>query len=348
MGGIGKTTLAVQAANLVAAEYPDGQLYLNLRGGTGNPLGASEAIEALLKALGIPSAGTSDPQVAANRYRTAMASRRMLILLDDAAGAAQVLPLIPGTAGSSVLITSRRRLSGLPGVRRIDLDVLAEREAVQLLAEIVGLDVITQNPEDALHVVRRCGLLPLAIRIAGGQSGKSAQGLEELAAQLADDAGRLNALTGPGRLVNNSIALSLAALSRGHRVDVAAAEAFPLLALFDGDWFPLRAAAKVLGRPMQDTEDLLERLVDLHLLETPALHRYRLHDLVREIGRDLARTTLSEAELTEVFHRELTCYLAVLWRYAELIEGLVDLYGPRVAGSRAAQPGPAGTRRGRR
>lgn len=226
MGGIGKTTLAVQAANLVTAEYPDGQLYLNLRGGTGNPLGASEAIDALLKLLGIPPAGTSDPQAAANRYRTALAGRRMLILLDDAAGAAQVLPLIPGTAGSAVLITSRQRLSGVPGVRRIDLDVLGEREAVQLLAEIVGPAVITQKPEDALRVVRRCGLLPLAIRIAGGQCAKSARGLEELAAHLADDAGRLNALTGPGRLVNNSIALSLSALSAGQGVDIAAAEAF--------------------------------------------------------------------------------------------------------------------------
>jgi transcriptional regulator with XRE-family HTH domain/tetratricopeptide (TPR) repeat protein len=323
MGGVGKTALAVQAANRVAAEYPDGQLYLNLRGASLDPLSAVEALNALLQALGVPPTGTSDLQVIAKRYRTALASRRTLILLDDAAGVAQVLPLIPGTAGSTVVITSRKRLSGLPGARRVDLDVLTEDEAVELLAEVVGQDLISKNHESALSIVRSCGYLPLAVRIAAGLTTRTASGLKRLAEQLADDGGRLDALTGPGGVVSTTIGLSLATLSTGTTVDMAAAKAFPLFALFDGEWFPLRAAARILGKSMDDTEDLLERLVDLHLLETPALHCYRLHDLVRDIGRSLA----GDAGLVEVFHRELKCYLAMLWRLAELTEGTVDLYG---------------------
>ncbi|NEA36010.1 helix-turn-helix domain-containing protein [Streptomyces sp. SID13031] len=335
MGGVGKTTLAVEAARQVADEFPDGQLYVNLRGGS-EPRSTADALLALLQSLGVQPVGTTDVQVLAKHYRTALAGRRMLIVLDDAAGAAQVVPLIPGTSSSAVVITSRQRLFELPGARHLDLDVLPEPEAIALLGEVVGSALVNQNPAAALQVVRRCGLLPLAIRIAGGHSSKTAAGFLQLAATLADDSGRLDALTGSGRVVNRSVAVSLAALSVGNAVDVAAAETFPLLACFDGDWFPLRAAAKVLGRSMDDTEDLLERLVDLHLLETRSPYRYHLHDLVRDVGRDLARTVLSEAALADAFHRELECYLAMLWRYAELL-GVVDLYGSWTATSWSAE-----------
>jgi transcriptional regulator with XRE-family HTH domain/tetratricopeptide (TPR) repeat protein len=321
MGGIGKTTLAVQAAHRVASEYPDGQLYLNLRGGGTNPLVPGEALQTLLQSLGVPPIDTTDVQVAAARYRTALAGRRMLLLLDDAANVAQVLPLIPGTATTTVLITSRRNLSELAGVRHLELDVLPENEAVDLLGEIVGHAIVAADPAAARTVVQRSGLLPLAVRIAGGRSESSVEGLQDLAAKLSDTTGRLDSLTGPKAAVNTSIALSLSRLAKGNTAEAAAAEIFPMLGVFDGDWFPLRAAARVLVRSIDETEDLLERLVDLHLLESPALHRYRLHDLVR----DIARTGLTRPVLAEAFGREVECYRGMVWRLGEL-SGAADLY----------------------
>ncbi|MEV8373843.1 NB-ARC domain-containing protein [Kribbella sp. NPDC056861] len=327
MGGVGKTTLAVRAGHAVADEFRDGQLYVNLRGGGAEPRSTAGALEVLLKSLGVPPVGTSDVEVLSARYRTAIAGRRVLLVLDDAASVAQVLPLIPGTSSAAVLITSRQRLSELPGARRVDLDVLEERDALQLLSEVVGPGLVSRNPEAALQVAQRCGLLPLAIRIAGGQCGRGARSLEVLAGQLADEDGRLDVLTGADGVVNKTIAVSLEALAAGSALDKGAVEAFPVLALFDGDWFPLRAAARVLGRSLGETEELLERLVDLHLVETPALRRYRLHDLVRDVGRDLARTTRSDGELVEAFRRELECYRGMLWRYVSLFDAVVDHYG---------------------
>ncbi|TDO54507.1 NB-ARC domain-containing protein [Kribbella sp. VKM Ac-2527] len=335
MGGVGKTTLAVHAAQLVADDFPDGQLYLNLRGGTAEPLSAAEALQALLQTLGVPPAGPSiDQQVLAARYRTALAGRRMVLLLDDAANADQVLPLMPGTAGPVVVITSRQELSALPGVHHLHLDVMTEAEALKLFGEVVGHDLVAEQPEASVQVVHRCGLLPLAIRIAGGQLSRlqheyGAGGLEELAARLADDADRLDMLTTPDVGVRRSIMLSVAALASGDPArDVpvttyagarrTAAEAFGCLALFDGDRFPLRAAAKVLELPMEAAENLLEHLVDVHLLENPALHQYRMHDLVRDVGRELATTELDESARADVRRREFDCYLAMLWRYDDL------------------------------
>jgi len=151
----------VLAARLVADAFPDGQLYLNLRGGTAEPLRPADALGSLLQTLGVPPAGTSiDQPVLAARYRTALAGRRMVLLLDDAANADQVLPLMPGTAGPVVVITSRQQLSALPGVHHLQLDVMTEAEALKLFGEVVGHDLVAEQPEAAAQVVRRCGLLP--------------------------------------------------------------------------------------------------------------------------------------------------------------------------------------------
>ncbi|MEV6411091.1 helix-turn-helix domain-containing protein [Kribbella sp. NPDC051718] len=337
MGGIGKTSLAVQAAQHVVDEFPDGQFLLNLRGGSENPLSAMDALEVLLRTLGVrPAAGENHLEQMAARYRTALAGRQMLLLLDDAISVDQVRHLMPGTPGSAVLITSRQELSGLPGIRRIDLDVLTEPEALELLGGVLGHHRVTDEPETARRVVRLCGYLPLAIRIAG-QSGRAAAGLRGLEAQLAEDAGRQELLTGPGARVGRSILVSLVQLEReGQAGDAEAARVYPTLALFDGDHFPLRAAAKVLGKSLTEAETLLERLVDVHLLESSAPQLYRMHDLVRDVGRVLARTELSDSAVAEIRSRELTCYLGVLWR-------LKDMLGdPDVYGSRAERPWSAG------
>ncbi len=222
------------------------------------------------------------------------------------------------------MITSRKELSALPGVHRLHLDVMTETEALQLLGEVVGHELVAEQPQAAVEVVRRCGLLPLAIRIAGGQHGRlqhrdGAGGLEGLAARLADDTDRLDTLTTLDAGVRRSIMLSVDALAAGDPArDVPAAKAFGCLALFDGDRFPLRAAAKVLELPIDAAENLLEHLVDVHLLETPTLHQYRIHDLVRDVGREIATTELDESARADVRRREFDCYLAMLWRYDDL------------------------------
>lgn len=320
MGGVGKTALAVEACHLVADHYPDGQLYLNLGGGSA-PVGTAESLATLLRALGVPPSGDSDDvQMAAARYRTALAGRRVLVLLDDAASLGQVLPLLPGTAGSAVVITSRIPLTALPGVRHLGLEVLSEEEALRLLGEVVGHDRVRSDPEAAREVVRRCGLLPLAVRIAGGHpSGQEPGGLPVLAGLLADDGGRFAVLSGPSAGVGVSIGLSLQALAESNRPgDFACAQAFPVLALFDGDRFPLRAAAKVLELSLDAAEELLERLVDVQLLETPSLYQYRLHDLVRDVGRQRAVAGLTVEERKASWRRELSCYSSMLWRSSEL------------------------------
>ncbi|MEV6284191.1 tetratricopeptide repeat protein [Kribbella sp. NPDC051770] len=326
MAGIGKTTLAVHAAHQVVSEFPDGQLYLNLRGGGDKPLTTAEALDALLLALGLPTAGPSEQvQATAARYRTALAGRQILLVLDDVASVEQVTLLMPGTPGAVVVITSRHTLAALPGARHLALEVLTETEAVQLLEEAIGTTT-GWDRDAALEIVRKCGLLPLAIRIAGGRA--RTNGLREVAATLSAERGRSEMLTAPQAEVGRSIGLSLSHLAGGPPVDAAAAQAFAVLALFDGEHFPLRAAAKVLDVSLDDAEDLLERLVDVHLLETPAIHQYSMHDLVREAGRAIAAAELPEPMRAEARQRELKCYLSVLWRWNEL-RGRDAQYGSR-------------------
>lgn len=325
MGGIGKTVLAVKAAQLVSDRYPDGQLYLNLGGGDTEPVRTADALAALLNALGVPPSGDpEDVQLASARYRTALAGRRMLLLLDDAASPDQVTPLIPGTKGSAVLITSREQLAAIPGAQYLGLQAMSEDEALQLLGEVAGPELVSADLDAAQEVVRYCGLLPLAIRIAGAHPSARTPGeLALLGRLLADDTTRLDTLTiGAEVGVRASITLSLRALAEGGRPgDAACAEAFPLLGLFEGDHFSLRVAAKVLELKLDEAEDLLERLVDVHLLETPAPYQYRMHDLVRDIGRELAADTMGLAARERAWDREISCYFAVLWRLSELHGG---------------------------
>ncbi|WP_433011850.1 tetratricopeptide repeat protein [Kribbella sp. CA-294648] len=325
MGGVGKTALAIQAGHLVAPDYPDGQIYLNLGGGSQEPVSTAGALAAVLRSLGVPPADDPrDVEQAVGRYRTALAHRRVLLLLDDADGVDQVLPLIPGTRGSAVVITSRKQLTALPGVRYLGLQVLTEEDGLSLLGEVAGRDRVAAEPEAALQLVRHCGLLPLAVRIAGGHpSIQAAGGLAALVGLLADDGSRLDALSGGGAGggIRATIVSSLRSLAATDRPgDRKCSEMFPLLALSEGDHFPLRTAAKVLELPLDVTEDLLERLVDVHLLETPAPQQYRMHDLVRDVGQELAAGTMTSAERAEASRRELRCYLGVLWRLSELHE----------------------------
>ncbi|MEV6413250.1 helix-turn-helix domain-containing protein [Kribbella sp. NPDC051718] len=314
MGGIGKTALAVHVAHRLKDRYPDGQLYLNLRGfGPGLPMTVEEALGRLMDSLGLRAPDDPhDVDEAASRYRSALAGRRVLVLLDNAANAAQVAPLLPGASTCAVLITSRRTLAALPGVARVALDVLPDRDALQMLSLVVGGNRIDDEADSALAIVRLCGGLPLALRIAGARlADEPSWTVADLARRLESSRGRLDELSTSDLDVRASIELSLTAATDR---DLDAVAAFRLLGLHQGDELDVRVAAALLDLPIADTEDRLERLVDLQLLDSLVPGRYRLHDLVRSFVQE------TTAELTDVQEREaarmrvLRLYLGMAWR----------------------------------
>jgi tetratricopeptide (TPR) repeat protein/transcriptional regulator with XRE-family HTH domain len=323
MGGVGKTTLAVHTARRLAEEFPDGQLYVAMGGHSDEPLDPQTALGRLLRALGIPDEEIPDSvELAAARYRSVLAGRRVLVLIDDVVSSSQVRPLIPGTAGSAALLTSRRQLIDLAGVRQVQLDVLPVSDAVELLAAVVGDGRIEQEPQSARAVAVLCGQLPLALRIAGTYlAGRPGRPVAELAQELSNEEARWSVLSADDNGVRASIRLSIDALAGDPRqLAQTAARAFAVVSVLPGTEFSLRIAAAALGIGLREAEDAIEHLVDVNLLETPALHRYRMHDLVRFVAREVARTELGEAGVQAVRERVLAAYLALVWRIAELYE----------------------------
>lgn len=308
MGGVGKTALAVHLGHRLAAQFPDGQLYLNLRGfGAGEPLTPLEALGSLMQALGLSSdARPRSVDDAAARFRTALAGRRLLLVLDNAASVSQITPLLPGTETCAVIVTSRRSLTALPGAKHLALDVLPDEDALALFAEVAGEDRIGAEPVEALEVVRFCGSLPLALRIAAAQlAAHPGWTVADLRDRLADEHGRLDLLSGEDLNVRASLALSLDNLTEA---EAPAGAIFPLLGAYQGDVLDLLVAARLLDLPVDDAEVLLENLVDLHLLEMVDVRRYRLHDLVRAYAAELAEQALSAEEHSSAQLRVLDFY----------------------------------------
>lgn len=316
MGGIGKTALGVHVAHRVADQYPDGQLYLNLRGfGPGEPMSPREALGRLMEALGVRLGDNSDgvDQIAA-RYRSALAGRRVFVFLDNAASEEQVLPLLPGSSTCAVLITSRRSLTGLPGAAHLALDTLADQEALVLLDQIVGGGRIASAPDAAAAIVRLCGGLPLALRIAGARlAAQPSMSVADLARQFETSRRRLDELALGDLDVRTSIEASLATAT-----ERTAVEAFRLLGLYDGEVLDVRVAARLLELPVAEAERCLEQLVDLHLLDSPAPRRYRMHDLVRSYVRETTAEVADDAARAAARLRVLRFYLAMCWRLRTL------------------------------
>jgi tetratricopeptide (TPR) repeat protein len=320
MGGIGKSALAIQVAHGLAdaGTFPDGQLYVNLQGATPGlaPLDPLEALGRMLRALGVePAQIPAGADEAAARFRSLVAERHLLVLLDNAATPEQVRPLLPGSPTCGVLITSRHVLATLEGTRRLHLDVLPEDQALELLGRIAGSERIATDPQAAAEVMRYCGYLPLAIRIAGARLvARPGWEVRLLATRLADVTGRLQELQVGELAVRASFDVSLQALEHsGDPIDQAAVAAFALLSLPDGPDLALPAAARLLDRPEDSTQRLLERLVDAQLLETPRPDRYQFHDLVRLYAREHALSRHPEPERPAALTRMLGFYTATAW-----------------------------------
>ncbi|CAL9540040.1 Regulatory protein AfsR [Streptomyces sp. enrichment culture] len=307
IGGVGKTTLAVHVAHQARSAFPDGQLYVDLQGTGARPAEPETVLGAFLRALGTADSAVPDSlQERAALYRSVLDGRRVLVLLDNARDAAQVRPLLPGGAGCAALVTSRVRLAGLAGAHLVDLDVMAPEEALALFTRIVGEERVAAEREAALDVVAACGFLPLAIRVAASRlAARRTWAVAVLAAKLADERSRLDELRAGDLAVKATFELGYGQL------EPAQARAFRLLGLADGPDISLAAAAAVLDLPAEETEDLLESLVDTSLLESAAPGRYRYHDLVRLYARACAeRDERTPGERAAALSRLLDFYLA--------------------------------------
>jgi tetratricopeptide (TPR) repeat protein/transcriptional regulator with XRE-family HTH domain len=286
MAGIGKTTFAVHAAHQLAGSFPDGQFFLPLHAHTRGqrPVDPADALASLLLTAGVPAAQIpSGLQARAGRWRDQVAGKKILLLLDDAAGHEQVRPLLPGTAGSLVLVTSRRRLAALEDAAVISLDTLTPGEAGALLARLAARPGL--HPGDAAvgEVTRLCGYLPLAIAMLASQLRHHPSWPPgRLATELAAAKDRLAFMHAENLSIATAFDLSYADLTPGSQ------RLFRRLGLIPGPDFDAHAAAALDGTSLEQARRLLDELYDQHLIGEPAPGRYRLHDLLREHARALA------------------------------------------------------------
>lgn len=325
-GGIGKTTLAVRTAHRVADGFPDGQLYVDLRGVHHAPADPGEVLAGFLRDLGTPEHAipvTEDARAA--RYRSLLADRRILVVLDNARDAAQVRPLLPGSAGCAALVTARRRLPGLAGAVHLDLTTLGDQDAHELFVTIAGPERAAAEPAATAEVVRHCAGLPLALRIAAARlAGRPSWQVTTLADRLADHTRRLDELRVEDLAVRASFLMSYAQLPPPDNPDgLAPARAFRLLGLAPGTDIGLRAAAALLDHPLDRTEQVLEHLVDACLLDSTGPDRYRLHDLLRDFAAERA-----EAEESADVRREAVGRI-VRWYLDSLVEADAALFPGR-------------------
>jgi len=286
MGGVGKTTMAVHLAHGLAKAYPDGQLYVDLRGSRSDPVRPAEALARFLELLGTPRARLPDDLDArSGLLRDRLAGRRFLLVLDDAGAESQVRPLLPGTPSSAVLVTSRSRLHGLSGAGLVCLCVLDHEEALDLLAGVIGQARVLAEPDAASTVVRLCGHLPLAVRVVAGLlAGRPEWRVEHVADLLADERRRLDVLKAGDLCVSATISLSYCDLPAPVRA------AFRLLSVLDAPDFAAWVGCVVADLSHDAASRTAEKLVDAHLLEIVGTDdggqvRYQFHDLVRAYAR---------------------------------------------------------------
>ncbi len=285
-GGAGKTTLALHVAHLLADQFEDGQLFARLRSGD-RPVSPSDILERFLRSLGVGGAALPDSvEERAEMFRDLVGRRRTLIILDDAMAEQQVAALLPGTSSCSVIVTSRRRLTGLPSAARVEIGAFPQSSAVDLLSRIVGAERIAAEPESVEQLCTLCGNLPLALRIVAARlAARPHWGVRDLVARLADEPRRLDELHHGEMGVRASISVTYDGLSADARV------LLRRLALLESPNFASWVAAPLLHADVLHAEDVLEELTEAYLVNTEpgavsGQVRYRLHDTMRPFARE--------------------------------------------------------------
>jgi DNA-binding SARP family transcriptional activator/tetratricopeptide (TPR) repeat protein len=309
--GVGKTALAIAWAHLRAGDFPDGQLYLNLRGF--NPqypsLAPSDALGRLLRALGTPDNRIPlevDEQSAA--LRTALARQRVLLVLDNAVSSGQVRPLLPGDPACMTIVTSRNRLSGLTaeGARLLTLDALIPAEAASLITDVVG-ERARRAPAQVAVLARHCACLPLAVRIAADRiAARPGTSLAAAVREMANERERLDLLSTDEESTSVRVAFSLS--YQALKPDVA--RVFRLLGCQAGPTIGVPAAAALTGHAVPRARRLLEALADGHLLERAGADRYQFHDLLRVYATERVHADEPPAEIAHATGRLMRWYLS--------------------------------------
>jgi DNA-binding SARP family transcriptional activator/tetratricopeptide (TPR) repeat protein len=309
--GVGKTALAVHWAHQVAGRFPDGQLHVNLRGyDPDQPVSPADALAGFLRALGVEGQGiAAEVDERAAQYRSLLAGKRMLVVLDNAGSAEHVRPLLPGTPDCMVVVTSRDALAGLvarDGADRLDLDLLSSADAVRLLRTLIGSRA-DADPAAATELAARCARLPLALRVAAELAvTRPSASLAGLAGELADGQRGLSLLDADG----DPRTAVRAVFSWSYRhLDAAAARAFRLIGMHPGPDLEPYAAAMLTGTTTEQAAQLLSLLARAHLIQPGAPGRYGMHDLLRAYARELAAVHDHEggqhASLTRLFDHYL-------------------------------------------
>ncbi|SDH19015.1 Predicted ATPase [Lentzea fradiae] len=318
--GVGKTSLALHWAHRTRDQFPDGQLYIDLRGyDPGLPVSPDQALERFLLALGVPAAAVpAEAEAKSSLYRSALADRRMLIILDNAAGTAQVRPLIPGSGQSLAIITSRSQLQGLAirhGARRRTLGTLTETEAVALLTATTREYRHGDDPAEVAEMARLCAYLPLALRLAAERAAsRPVMPLSKLIASLRDESELWSTLsTGDpdeAEAVHTVFAWSYRALSEQ------TATVFCLLGLHPGADFSEAAAEALAGGNRRQVRTALDQLAGACLLEATGYERYRFHDLLRAYAVDCAQSKISQEDQLAAVQRVCEWYLRMTYECA--------------------------------
>jgi tetratricopeptide (TPR) repeat protein/transcriptional regulator with XRE-family HTH domain len=347
--GVGKTALAVHWAHQRRDRFPDGQLYVNLRGyDPGQPVTAANALARLLTALGVPEPDIPlDVDERAARFRTVTAGRRMLVLLDNASSVEHVRPLLPGHPSCAVLVTSRDSLAGLVAVNgadRIDLDLLTESDSIALLYRLIG-DRVTAEPAAAAALARGCGRLPLALRVAAELAAAlPGNSLADLVADLDDRQHRLDLLDpggDPRAAVREVFSWSVRYLPAD------AARVFALLGLPPGPDIDLWATAALAGIGPGQAGHALDLLTRAHLVHRAGVRRWGLHDLLRAYAADLARTHHPD-ECRPALDRLFDHYLATASAAMQILYPAEAHHRPQISTPATAAPVFADPEAGRR
>lgn len=321
VGGVGKSALAIHAAYLMSELYPGGQLYVDVRDADGQPLALIDALSELLRALGVHNQRIPERLgERASLYRSLVTGRRLLLLLDNAQDEAQVRQLLPGDRSTAVLITSRKRLSGLEGTVVLDVPMMVEGDGLELLCRLAGSERVEAEPEAARRILRLCGQLPLAIRIAGAKlRDRPNWKLETYASRLDNERRRLARLSLGDLSVRASFALSYQDL------DVDDARLFHLLAVAGRNFLP-EMAALLIGTDLDTAWEALERLADLRLLEPTGDESYRFHDLMQLFAKEKLDETETAQEQQAARERAGRWYLAAPNVHFYTQAGILDIY----------------------